>query len=134
MSTSSKLGVVARRGSCRYADDWVCAFQYREEAEAFYRVLPKRLAKFNLAVAPEKTRLLRFSRFHPGLTRRFAFLGFEFYWDIDRQGEPRLKKRTDRKRLRSRLAQLHRVGEVPSPLSHQAAVWGAQSQVAGLLQ
>ena len=42
---------------CRYADDWVCAFRYREDAERFYRVLPKRLEKFNLAVAPEKTRL-----------------------------------------------------------------------------
>ena len=83
----------------RYADDFVCAFQYREDAEAFYRVLPKRLAKFSLAVAPEKTRLLRFSRFHPGMRRRFAFLGFEFYWDMDRQGERRLMKRTARKKL-----------------------------------
>ena len=32
---------------CRYADDWVCAFRYREDAEKFYRVLPKRLEKFN---------------------------------------------------------------------------------------
>jgi hypothetical protein len=36
-------------------------------------------------VAPEKTRLLRFSRFHVGMRRRFAFLGFEFYWSVDRQ-------------------------------------------------
>jgi RNA-directed DNA polymerase len=41
----------------RYADDFVCAFQYQGDAEAFYRVLPKRLAKFGLEVAPEKTRL-----------------------------------------------------------------------------
>src|ERR1700675_2484050 len=27
---------------CRYADDWVCAFRYSKDAEAFYRVLPKR--------------------------------------------------------------------------------------------
>jgi len=88
---------------CRYADDWVCAFQYREEAERFYRVLPKRLSKFHLEVAAEKTRLLRFSRFHPGPRRRFAFLGFEFYWDLDRRGERRLMKRTDRKKLRGSL-------------------------------
>ncbi|AGA32808.1 RNA-directed DNA polymerase (Reverse transcriptase) [Thioalkalivibrio nitratireducens DSM 14787] len=83
----------------RYADDYVCAFQYREEAEGFYRVLPKRLAKFGLAVAPEKTRILRFSRFHPGLPRRFAFLGFELYWSRDRRGDLRVMKRTARKRL-----------------------------------
>lgn len=83
----------------RYCDDFVCAFQCRCDAEAFYRVLPKRLAKFNLEVAPEKTRLIRFSRFHSGLERRFSFLGFEFYWGIDRSNKPRLLKRTDRRRL-----------------------------------
>jgi RNA-directed DNA polymerase len=39
----------------RYCDDFVVAFQLRDEAEAFYRVLPKRLGKFNLAISPEKT-------------------------------------------------------------------------------
>jgi RNA-directed DNA polymerase len=31
---------------CRYADDFVCAFQYKRDAERFYRVLGKRLAKY----------------------------------------------------------------------------------------
>lgn len=83
----------------RYADDYVCAFQYRGEAERFYRVRPQRLAKFGLEVAPEKTRVLRFSRFHPGLRRRFAFLGFELYWARDRRGDLRVMKRTARKKL-----------------------------------
>lgn len=78
----------------RYRDDFVVAFQLRQEAQAFYRVLPQRLAKFNLAIAPEKTRLMRFSRFHPGKQRCFRFLGFEFYWSKDRQGEARLRCRT----------------------------------------
>src|SRR5262249_3250840 len=81
--------------------DWVCAFRYQDDAERFYRVLPKRLAKFNLQVAPEKTRLLRFSRFHPGMQRRFTFLGFEFFWMPDRQGVPRVKRRTARKKLQA---------------------------------
>jgi len=83
----------------RYADDWVCAFRFREDAERFFRVLPKRLKKFNLEVAPDKTRILRFSRFHPSMERRFTFLGFEFYWMPDRQGVCRVKRRTARKRL-----------------------------------
>jgi RNA-directed DNA polymerase len=86
---------------CRYADDWVCAFRYREDAERFDRVLAKRLAKFNLELAPGKTRILRFSRFHPSLRFRFAFLGFEFYWIPDRQGVPRVKRRTARKKLKA---------------------------------
>ena len=30
---------------CRYADDFVCAFQYASDAEKFFKVLPKRLKK-----------------------------------------------------------------------------------------
>ena len=86
---------------CRYADDWVCALRYQEDAERFYRVLPKRLEKFNLQVAPEKTRLLRFSRFHPGIRRSFTFLGFEFYWMPDRRGVLRVKRRTARQKLQA---------------------------------
>jgi len=83
----------------RYADDWVCAFRFREDAEWFYRVLPKRLDKFNLQVAPEKTQILRFSRFHPSMRRRFTFVGFEFFWKQDRKGVARVMRRTARKRL-----------------------------------
>jgi len=93
---------------CRYADDWVCAFRYQDDAEAFYRVLAKRLEKFNLTLAPEKTRLMRFSRFHPSMKRRFIFLGFEFYWKADREGTPRVMRRTARKRLQ---AACHRIKE-----------------------
>ena len=86
---------------CRFADDWVCAFRYKSDAERFYWVLPKRLQKFNLKVEPSKTRILRCSRFHPGMERRFSFLGFEFFWFNDRKGRPRVKRRTARKKLQS---------------------------------
>ena len=85
----------------RYADDYVCAFRYRKDAERFYRALPKRLRKFGLEVASDKTRLLRFSRFHPGRKRRFTFLGFELYWFEDRRGVPRVMRRTAPKRLQA---------------------------------
>ncbi len=85
----------------RFADDFLCAFQYRDDAERFYRELPKRLEKFALQVAPDKTRLLRFSRFHASRKRRFTFLGFEFYWEADSKGTPRVWRRTARKRLRA---------------------------------
>jgi RNA-directed DNA polymerase len=86
---------------CRYADDFVCAFQYARDAERFYKALPKRLEKFNLQVAEDKTHILRFSRFEPGLKNRFSFLSFEFYWDSDKQGKPRLFRRTGRERLQT---------------------------------
>jgi len=86
---------------CRDAADGVCAFRSQDDAERFSRGLPKRLEKCNLQVAPEKTRLLRCSRCHPGMKRRFTFLGCEFYWMPDRQGVPRVKRRTARKKLQA---------------------------------
>ena len=81
---------------CRYADDWVCAFQYRDDARRFYNVLSKRLGRYDLEVEPSKTRIIRFSRFHPSRKRgrTFTFLGFEFYWFKDRKGIVRAKRRT----------------------------------------
>jgi len=87
----------------RYADDFVCAFQYQEDAERFYRVLGKRLGKYGLEVAAEKTRVIPFRRDPPSGKSGFEFLGFEFYWGKDRGGRPHLKRRTSRKRLRASL-------------------------------
>ena len=64
-------------------------------------MLPTRLEKCNLEVAPDKTHLLRFSRFHPSTKRRFTFLGFEFFWKRDRQGVPRVMRRTARTKLQA---------------------------------
>jgi len=84
----------------RFADDFVCAFQYREDAERFYKALGKRLEKFGLALSVDKTKVIPFSRhISPGKTS-FDFLGFEFRWGKDRRGKAHLKRRTSRKKLR----------------------------------
>jgi group II intron reverse transcriptase/maturase len=85
----------------RYADDFVCAFQYQKDAERFYRMLGKRLGKFGLEVSVEKTRIIPFQRRPPSGQPYFQFLGFEFYWGKDRSGKPHLKRRTSRKKLRN---------------------------------
>lgn len=92
---------------CRFADDVVFAFQWYEEADRFLRVLPKRLAKYGLELSAEKSRMVRFSRFHLGKSsERFDFLGFEWRWVVDHKGVPRVTCRTSRKRLRSALARV----------------------------
>lgn len=91
----------------RYADDFVCAFQYAHDAERFYKVLPKRLAKFNLEVAEEKTSLMRFSRFHPCRKRQFAFLGFAFYWVKDSKGKAHLRRETSTKKYKTSLKEYY---------------------------
>jgi hypothetical protein len=69
--------------------------------ERFNQELPKRLNKFNLEVAPEKTEMIRFSRFHPSMKSRISFLGFETYWMKDSSGAVKVKQRTARKKLQS---------------------------------
>jgi hypothetical protein len=87
----------------RYADDFVCAFQHRADAEWFYQALGQRLGKFGLELSADKTRVIAFSQHHqPGKTS-FDFLGFEFRWGKDRAGRPYLKRRTSRKKLRDSL-------------------------------
>ncbi len=88
---------------CRYADDFVCLFRYREDAERFYRELPERLGKFGLNISEEKTRIVRFSKIDMQTQSRFDFLGFEFRWSKSRSGKPHVKRRTSRKKLRQSL-------------------------------
>jgi len=93
------------KGECllmRYADDFVCAFRYKADAERVYREqLPKRLAKFSLELALEKTRMLRFTRYEVHKSERFEFLGFEFRWGQNRHKRPQVKRRTVRRKLRA---------------------------------
>ncbi|QQO52053.1 MAG: hypothetical protein N838_00375 [Thiohalocapsa sp. PB-PSB1] len=84
---------------CRYADDFVCAFACRADAQRFYQVLPKRLEKFGLEVAPEKTQIVLFSRSRPDPSTRLVVLGFELYWYRTFRGRVQLMRRTARKRL-----------------------------------
>lgn len=60
----------------RYADDFVCAFQYKRDALRFYRALGKRLGQYGLTLATNKTQVMSFSRFRKYEKTRFDFLGF----------------------------------------------------------
>ncbi|HTP57689.1 MAG TPA: group II intron reverse transcriptase/maturase, partial [Spirochaetia bacterium] len=46
----------------RYADDIVAGFQEKADAERFWKELRERMEKFQLALHPDKTRLLEFGR------------------------------------------------------------------------
>jgi len=85
---------------CRFADDFICAFRYKKDAERFYEALRRRLVKFGLELAEDKTRIIRFTRFRKEEKAYFEFLGFEFRWAVDRKGRDIIKRRTSRKRLR----------------------------------
>ena len=88
---------------CRAADDFICAFRYKEDADRFYRVLGKRLSKFNLELAEEKTKIISFSRFRKHENTSFEFLGFEFRWKVSSKGKDIIARRTSRKKLKKSL-------------------------------
>ena len=71
----------------RYADDTIVGFEHRHEAEQFLADLKARLARFGLALHPDKTRLIEFGRSAIanrrtqglGKPESFDFLGFTHY-------------------------------------------------------
>jgi group II intron reverse transcriptase/maturase len=85
----------------RYADDFICEFENQEDAESFYRVLPKRLGKFGLDVAEEKTRIFPFGR-HSHSKEIFDFLGFTFINGKSRKGYYKVVIITSSKKLKAK--------------------------------
>jgi hypothetical protein len=90
----------------RFADDFIVCFQYRGDAEKFYRVLPKRFEKFGLRLHPKKTRLMAFGRFAESEARRigakpstFCFLGFTLISSKTWTGKYMIRVKTMPKRL-----------------------------------
>lgn len=88
---------------CRLADDFICAFRYKEDAQKFYNSLGIRLNKFGLELAEEKTKIISFTRFRKHENTSFEFLGFEFRWGVTRNGKDSIKRRTSRNKLRKSL-------------------------------
>lgn len=86
----------------RYADDFVCLFKHKNDAENFYRWLPERMAKFNLELAPDKTQIVTFKG--KPFTERFTFLGFEFYRGLTRKRNVLAYARTAPEKLNVSLA------------------------------
>lgn len=91
---------------CRYADDFVVLFQFKREAEWFYRKLPQRLGKFDLELAQDKSGILSFSKFRMEENSRFDFLGIEFRWGYNRKRSPQIKRRTSRAKLHKSLVEI----------------------------
>ncbi len=63
----------------------------------------KRLNKFGLEAAEDKTKVIRFTRSRKEEGGSFEFLGFEFLWGVSCKGKDTIKRRTSRKRFRRSL-------------------------------
>ena len=92
------------KGNCfmiRFADDFIIGCQIESDVERIMKVLPKRFERFELALHPEKTKVIPFGK--PTSCGKpkgtFNFLGFTFYWGRSLKGNWVIKKKTMRKRL-----------------------------------
>ena len=115
----------------RYADDYVCMFQYKADAERFYRSMEKRLGVYGLALSKEKSGLCRLSRFDYGLQNRIEFLGFEIYWGRAYDGEIRIMQRTARKRLYESIAKIKQWVKLNRHLRGREFVKGLNRRLVG---
>ncbi|MBR4061062.1 MAG: group II intron reverse transcriptase/maturase [Lachnospiraceae bacterium] len=98
-----------------YADDFIAGFEYKSEAERYYRELQERLRKYGLEIEMSKSRLLEFGRYArerrkrrgEGRPETFDFLGFTFYCGETLEGKFCVIPRTNSKRFRKSLKEMN---------------------------
>jgi RNA-directed DNA polymerase len=111
----SKNHLRGKADMTRFADDMVFVFQNAEEAERFYKVLPKRLEKFGLKLHVEKSSIIKSGSVHAKEAERngerlkiYKFIGFTCYWGKSRSGKWRLKFKSRADRLAKKLVSMRK--------------------------
>lgn len=98
----------------RYADDVVLGFELEADARRFLEAMRARLAQFELALHPDKTRLIAFGRHAArergrqglGKPETFDFLGFTHICARTRKGRFMLKRKCRRKKVLTKLKEV----------------------------
>ena len=87
----------------RYADDMVFCFENEETAREFYEDLVERLNRFNLEISEEKTKIIPFGKraLENKTSKTFDFLGMTHYMGRNRNGSPRVKRKTSKKKYKA---------------------------------
>ena len=97
--------------------DFVCCFQYKAEAEQFYRRLSKRMENFGLELEMSKSRLIEFGRYAEenrkcrgeGKPETFTFLGLTHYCSHSKSGNFRVKRKTSKKKFAKKCREVNLV-------------------------
>lgn len=99
----------------RYADDFVICMQYEDKARKVLEDLRKRLQKFGLELAEDKTRIVEFGRYADENHRRrgegkpetIDFLGFTHYCTQTRDGLFMVRVKTSCKKMNKALKEMN---------------------------
>ncbi len=104
----------------------VMGFANEHDARRVLNVLPKRLARYGLAMHPSKTRLVAFRPHGTQKPGSFDFLGFTHYWGRSRQGRPAVMRKTARDRFSRALKRIiqwcRRARHLPIAVQHTTLV------------
>ncbi len=117
----------------RYADDLVIVCTHEAEARGILEALAQRLEQYGLALHPEKTRVVPFTRpridpptplTHGGSRpRSVEFLGFTHYWGKSQKGHWVVKRKTAPSRFGRTLK---RIAQWCRTYRHQPLLWQHQ--------
>ena len=98
----------------RYADDFVCMVQYKEDAQYIEQAIQERFRKFGLELHVEKTKVISFGRYERENAKRqkrkantFDFLGFTHYCGLSRKGKFIVGRKTSRKKFRKKCKEMN---------------------------
>jgi group II intron reverse transcriptase/maturase len=112
----------------RYCDDFVILCESYRDCRRIYRVLGKRLERFDLELHPEKTKIVDFRFLRPEAEKHrdnttFNFLGFTHIWGRSRRGKWVVFQRTAKDRLARSLTRVNRLCRTmnhhPLPAQHR---------------
>jgi group II intron reverse transcriptase/maturase len=105
------------KGFCelvRYADDYVCLVQYKEDADKIKRALENRFNRYELTLHPDKTKVFSFGSFERENSKKqnrkantFDFLGFTHFCDKSRNGHFKVGRKTAMKKFRAKIKELN---------------------------
>lgn len=111
----SKTHIKGRANMVRFADDIVFVLQLKEDADKFYKVLPKRLEKYGLKLHEDKSSVIRSGKqaakeaeLRGERLPTYKFLGFLCYWGKSREGWWRLKFKSRSERFAGKLKGLRK--------------------------
>ncbi len=98
----------------RYADDFLCMVQNKEDAERIKQELQERFAKFDLELHPEKTVVMSYGRYESDNAKRqnrrantFDFLGFTHFCGRSRRGKFIVGRKTSAKKYRKKCKEMN---------------------------
>lgn len=118
--------------------DMVICCQYKEDAKRIRNALDKRLAKFNLKLNKEKTKIVPFSKREAARgksQKSFDFLGFTFYLGRSKKGRIIPKVKTSGKKLRTKLKNVNEWSRAVRNRMKLAEIWKLfQAKIRGHIQ